>query len=341
MSNQYTIAPYTNEEINNIIALHRNGMPYSMISRKLKRSPEKIKNILIEQGIYVDDKTKGKFKKNQIPHNKKTYTEKEIRNIVELYENGNSIGKMSNILKVDKKRIKEILIKTDTFIEGRDNIKKEFSDEIIDSIIENYKNGLSCQKISEIYNVSKGPINRILKEKKLLKAGYSNGIKIELTEEHKENIKKLYLEEYKNCNEIGKILELSVSFISSHIQKTGYKRTRSNGTSVGLIKRYRGSSYSYVKYLNELEEFYKYKRDVNRITSQQSIESLSNYNKRGKSGIYGVYHLDHKFSIMEGFINKIDSYIIGNINNLEFIPWEDNLKKRAKCSIKKENLIYN
>jgi len=47
MSNQYTIVPYTNEEINDIITLHQNGMPYSMISRKLKRSPEKIKNILI------------------------------------------------------------------------------------------------------------------------------------------------------------------------------------------------------------------------------------------------------------------------------------------------------
>ena len=75
------------------------------------------------------------------------------------------------------------------------------------------------------------------------------------------------------------------------------------------------------------------------MSNQQPIENLPNCNKRGKSGIYGVYHLDHKFSIMVGFINKIDYNIIGNINNLEFIPWEDNIKKRTKCSINKKQLI--
>lgn len=339
MSNQYTIAPYTNEEINEIITLHQNGMPYSMISRKLKKGAGKIKKILIERGIYVDDKTKGKFKTNQIPHNKKTFTEGEIKNIIELYENGNSVEKMSRSLKIDKKRIRSILIETNTFIEGRDNIRKEFSNEIIENIIENYKNGMNCQKISRMYNVSKGPVNRILKEKNLLKAGRSNGIKIELTEEQKNLIKKLYLDEYKNSDEIGETLKLNKHFIDAHIQRNGYRRTKSNGTSVGMVRKYRGSSYSYVRYLNELEEFYKYKINVNRITNRQSIKNLPNYNKRGKSGVYGAYHLDHKFSIMEGFINKIDPSIIGAINNLEFIPWEDNLKKRTKCSIKKEQLI--
>ena len=58
-----------------------------------------------------------------------------------------------------------------------------------------------------------------------------------------------------------------------------------------------------------------------------------------KSGVNGAYHLDHKFSIIEGFKNNIKPEIIGSINNLEFIPWEENLLKRAKCSITKEQLI--
>lgn len=78
MSNQYTIRSYTNEEINEIIALYQNDIPYSMISRKLKRSSRMIKNILIERGIYVNDNTKGKFKKNLIPHNKKNYTQNGV-----------------------------------------------------------------------------------------------------------------------------------------------------------------------------------------------------------------------------------------------------------------------
>ena len=32
---------------------------------------------------------------------------------------------------------------------------------------------------------------------------------------------------------------------------------------------------------------------------------------------------------------------IGNIVNLEFIPWQENVKKRTKCSITKEELITN
>jgi transposase len=232
MSNQYTIVPYTNEEINDIITLHQNGMPYSMISRKLKKCAKKIKKILIERGIYVDDKTKGKFKKNQIPHNKKTYTEKEIKNIIELYENGNSIEKMSRLLKIDKKRIKIILIENNAFVEDRDNIRKEFSNEIINNIIEKYSNGLSCQKISKIYNMSITPIKRIIKEKGILRKGYSDGIKIELTEEQRNIIKKLYVTDLKTSSYISEVLNLNKHFIDTYIQKSGYRRTK--GESISL-----------------------------------------------------------------------------------------------------------
>jgi len=276
MSNQYTMSPYTNKEINDILQSYQNGMSYSCIALKFKRKKPNIKNILIENKIWV---------------------------------------------------------------EGRNKLKKEFSNEIIEEIIKKYKNGLSCQKISEMCNVSKTPIKRIIKEKNLLREGYSDGTKIELTEKQKGHIKKLYLDEYKNSNEIGEILNLNKHFVDAHIHKNGYRRNRSNGTSVGMVKKYRGSSYSYLEYLNDLNEFYKYKINVNRITKQQSIENLLNYNKRGKSGVCGAYQLDHKFSIMEGFKNKISPSIIGNINNLEFIPWIDNIKKRAHCSITKEELI--
>jgi hypothetical protein len=74
------------------------------------------------------------------------------------------------------------------------------------------------------------------------------------------------------------------------------------------------------------------------ITKQQSIHLLDNYEKRNNSGIEGAYHLDHKYSIIEGFRNNIKPEIIGNIKNLEFIPWEENIKKRTKCSITIEEL---
>ena len=91
---------------------------------------------------------------------------------------------------------------------------------------------------------------------------------------------------------------------------------------------------------DNLEEYKKYHREVWKYTNSQDISRLENFNKRGKAGIPGAYHLDHKFSISRGFIEGIDPKLIGNINNLEFIPWEENVSKQGKCSITLEELKH-
>jgi TusA-related sulfurtransferase len=106
-----------------------------------------------------------------------------------------------------------------------------------------------------------------------------------------------------------------------------------------LITRFRGVSYN--EYLELVNDYKKYKNDVMRITKQQPIHKLINYEKRGNSGVEGAYHLDHKYSIIEGFKNNISPTIIGNMKNLEFITWEENIKKRTKCSITINELINN
>ena len=75
------------------------------------------------------------------------------------------------------------------------------------------------------------------------------------------------------------------------------------------------------------------------FTKKQDVSLLNNCGKRGRSGDQGVYQLDHKISIKYGFSNNILPSIIGNICNLEFIKWEDNLKKHTKNSIKEEQLF--
>jgi len=69
-----------------------------------------------------------------------------------------------------------------------------------------------------------------------------------------------------------------------------------------------------------------YKRKVLNITKQQPIQLLENCELRGRKG----YHLDHIYPIKLGFINKIEPEVIGNINNLRFIPYKQNLKKSSK-----------
>lgn len=70
-------------------------------------------------------------------------------------------------------------------------------------------------------------------------------------------------------------------------------------------------------------------------TSKNDLTQLENYEKRGLLG----YHLDHKYSITEGFKNKILPKIIGSMRNLEFIPCQENVKKGTRCSISLEELL--
>jgi predicted HTH domain antitoxin len=275
--------------------------------------------------------------KCSLTHQKKIYSEEIINNVVELYVCGISFSKISTLLKINRNNVKNILKEKNVWVENRDMLKKKFNDVEINDILIKYKNGLSLQKISEIYNVSKGPIKQILKDKNMLREGRSNGVKINLTEEQKEKIKDLYLIGYKNSLEIGQELNLSKSFIDKYLQLSNITRTKSEGVSVGLIRRYRDISYG--EYLKIEDDYKKYKNDVMRITNQQRIDELFNYQKRGNSGVEGVYHLDHKYSILEGFKNKISPKIIGGIKNLEFIPWEENIKKRTKNSITINELI--
>jgi hypothetical protein len=51
------------------------------------------------------------------------------------------------------------------------------------------------------------------------------------------------------------------------------------------------------------------------------------------------FHIDHKFSISEGFKQQIPLWIIGNRNNLELLPKVENMQKGSKCSISYDELI--
>lgn len=276
--------------------------------------------------------------KCSITHQKKIYDNSIIEKIVKNYINGVSVSKIASTMKIGKNNVKNILIKNNVWIQNRDKRKKIFRDDEVNDIIYKYVNeNLSCETIGNYYNVSKQSVIRLLKEKGVLKKGLSDGVKIELTEGQKEEIKILYLNEYKNSKEISEKMGLTKHFIDKFLSKCEYRRNVSEGVSVGLVKRWGNRNYN--DYINSLSEFKEYKRKVLIITNKQPIHTLLNYDKRGLSGVKGKYHLDHKYSILEGFINKISPDIIGNIRNLEFIPWEENLKKRTKNSITINELI--
>ena len=85
-----------------------------------------------------------------------------------------------------------------------------------------------------------------------------------------------------------------------------------------------------------IRDYDRYARIVWKYTRKQDLNSLDNFDKRGVLS----YHIDHKFSIFEGFKQGILPQIIGDISNLEMLYYKDNVRKKAKCSKTKE-LLFN
>jgi len=97
------------------------------------------------------------------------------------------------------------------------------------------------------------------------------------------------------------------------------------------IRNFKNSCY-------KLEDFKLYKKLVYKITSKNYKKFYKKINpeniKRCRS-----FHLDHKFSIAEGYKQNILPSIIGSFVNLEIIKANKNCSKQDKCSITKEELF--
>ena len=84
--------------------------------------------------------------------------------------------------------------------------------------------------------------------------------------------------------------------------------------------------------LEEQNEVDVYRNKVWAVTRKQDISTLKNYKKRGNHAYdEDVYHLDHKISVMYGFLNNIEPEIIGDIDNLQMLKWDENISKGSNC----------
>ncbi len=85
---------------------------------------------------------------------------------------------------------------------------------------------------------------------------------------------------------------------------------------------------TYEQWMLVKPKFEAYAMEVRFHTSQQPVETLVNSEYKGM----GTYHLDHKFSVAEGFRQNVPARVIGHIVNLEYITAEENLSKNKRCS---------
>lgn len=85
-------------------------------------------------------------------------------------------------------------------------------------------------------------------------------------------------------------------------------------------------------------DFEIYYAEVWKYTRRNNLSNLEHIEKRGHAN-QGKFHLDHKYSIFQGFKDGLSPDIIGSIYNLEMIIGRNNLSKGRKCSITKEDLL--
>jgi len=88
---------------------------------------------------------------------------------------------------------------------------------------------------------------------------------------------------------------------------------------------------TYGEYEDSLPKKDKYYKQVKKITEKQPLYLLENNDLRAHiAKDKEAYHLDHIVPIIYGFLNNISPEIIGDISNLRFIPWRENLSKSSK-----------
>jgi hypothetical protein len=128
-----------------------------------------------------------------------------------------------------------------------------FTDKEINEIVYDYEiNGLSCKTIGEKFGVSKRPINSLLKRIGKLRKPVSNGIKIKLTDDNLNLIKKLYLEELKTSTYIAEILNLNKHLVDKILDNSDFRRSR--GESISLRQTGKKRSEETIKILERAQQ---------------------------------------------------------------------------------------
>ncbi len=98
----------------------------------------------------------------------------------------------------------------------------------------------------------------------------------------------------------------------------------------------RTERYSLSRRKPNTKEYVRYRNKVHRLTKtvyQQFKEEINpNDYKRTVAGVSGGYHLDHKMSIKHGFLNNIKPEQLAVKENLQMLPWRDNISKGTRVS---------
>ena len=148
------------------------------------------------------------------------------------------------------------------------------------------------------------------------------------TEIEKHNYKLL------STNYKGSDKKLKVVCPSGHTYKTSWDNFKQGYRCKQCWEIKRGKNYT----KEELKRFKFFRRSVTQLTAINYKKYYYKINPNKFKRGFKFYHLDHVYSVADGFRNNIQSKIIANPNNLQMLWWKDNIIKRDRSDQTKQEL---
>ena len=136
----------------------------------------------------------------------------------------------------------------------------------------------------------------------------------------------------------GKKSKIKVECINNHISEKTYTNFRAKNKKF-ICERCYYDSIQLSMTEEELQKYRYYNKMVRAITARTYRQYTNEINPMNLKLSRGEYHLDHKFSISEGYKLNIPPQIIGSKENLEIITEKENCSKQHRCSISYDELI--
>jgi molybdopterin-binding protein len=119
--------------------------------------------------------------------------------------------------------------------------------------------------------------------------------------------------------------------------RNGYSRIATRAIVKGNITKVEKGLISAT---DQRDEFHRYKCIVIYLTNILKPALLKNSGKKiALSGTKNAYQIDHIFSKFDGWKYNVSPLVIGDINNLQIITWEENLRKHSRSDVDLKTLL--
>lgn len=157
--------------------------------------------------------------------------------------------------------------------------------------------------------------------------------------ENKEMIREVCESKYnvKNISQVEKIKEKKCQKAQ---EKYGVNNV-SQSEEIKIKKYKTALNHGFILPKEMKDDYQRYKDTVAKLTEKTYFKYIEEINpKRLNRGVSNnSHHLDHKFSIFQGFLENIPEEVIASKINLELINARDNRSKGKNCSWTKEDLL--